>query len=83
VETYRYRPGPPLSCPITALAGDRDPQTTIDEAKAWREHSTGEFDLRVFPGGHFYLDAHRAEVVDVVTAALGRAVSAEVCGGEL
>lgn len=70
IETYVWADRPPLDCPITALVGDHDPQTTSDEAAAWAEHTTGAFDLRVFPGGHFYLDARRDDVTDVVTAAL-------------
>ncbi|WP_308439247.1 thioesterase II family protein [Streptomyces sulfonofaciens] len=70
IETYAWTAGPALDCPITALVGDRDPQTTTDEASAWAEHTTGEFDLRVFPGGHFFLDAHRAEVAELISGAL-------------
>lgn len=55
-ETYTYRPGPPLSCPIFALTGDHDPKVTVDEARAWGEHTASDFDLAVFPGGHFYLN---------------------------
>src|SRR5215211_355917 len=62
-ETYRYEPGPKLRCPVVALVGDDDPQVTIDEAGAWGEHTTGGFDLRVFPGGHFYLNSHAAAVM--------------------
>jgi surfactin synthase thioesterase subunit len=74
IETYAWLPGgPKLTCPVTALVGEADPQTTLDEAGGWREHAAGEFDLRTFPGGHFYLDTHRTAVIDVVSAALGRA----------
>jgi pyochelin biosynthetic protein PchC len=72
VETYTWTPEPPLSCPITALVGDSDPQATVPDASAWAEHSTGEFDLRVFPGGHFYLDVHRADVIGAISSALAR-----------
>jgi pyochelin biosynthesis protein PchC len=70
IEKYVYAPGPPLCCPITALVGDSDPQTSIEDAFAWKEHSTGDFDFRVFPGGHFYLEAYQAEVNDAILAAL-------------
>jgi surfactin synthase thioesterase subunit len=70
IETYAWSPVPPLGCPVTALTGDADPQTTAEEAAAWREHTTGPFELRVFPGGHFYLDAQRAAVVGAVRAVL-------------
>jgi pyochelin biosynthetic protein PchC len=69
-ETYRYSPWPPLNCPIFAILGDHDPKVDPDEAKFWHEHTTGSFDLRVFPGGHFYLNEHKAEVVETVTARL-------------
>lgn len=65
-ETYRYRPGAPLRCPVVALTGDADPQVTEAEAEAWREHTTGPFDLRVFPGGHFYLNQHAGDVVALI-----------------
>lgn len=68
-ETYRYRPGPPLSCPITAFVGDADPKVTMDEALAWRQHTTAAFTHRVFPGGHFYLIPHAAEVIRELAAA--------------
>jgi pyochelin biosynthesis protein PchC len=65
-ETYRYVPGPALACPVVALTGDADPVAAVDEVASWREHSTGPFELRVFPGGHFFLDEHRAGVVQVL-----------------
>jgi len=62
VETYRHLPGPELSCPVHVLVGGDDPVTTLDEAEAWRAHTTAEFELEVFPGGHFYLVAEAANV---------------------
>lgn len=53
-ETHRYRPGPPVPCPITALAGVDDPLVSPADMAAWREHTTAEFALRTLPGGHFY-----------------------------
>ncbi|WP_329101704.1 alpha/beta fold hydrolase [Micromonospora sp. NBC_01699] len=65
-ETYRYRPTPPLACPVVALTGDTDPQVTIDEAGTWAEHTTGPFALGVYPGGHFFLNEHAPAVLDVI-----------------
>jgi pyochelin biosynthesis protein PchC len=63
-ETYRYAPGPDVTCPIFALIGDSDPMVTVAEARWWRRHTSGAFELRVFPGGHFYLDRQWAAVLD-------------------
>jgi surfactin synthase thioesterase subunit len=41
-----------------ALTGDQDPKVAIDDAAAWREHTEGEFELVVYPGGHFFLNDH-------------------------
>jgi surfactin synthase thioesterase subunit len=70
IETYRHTPGQEVNAPIVVLVGDRDPRVTADEAKAWSEHTTGSFDLRVFPGGHFYLVEQAPEVIRVLSADL-------------
>jgi pyochelin biosynthesis protein PchC len=70
IETYRHTPHQEVSCPIIVLVGDRDPRVTADEAKAWSEHTTGTFDLQVFPGGHFYLTEQAQEVVRVLSTDL-------------
>ncbi|MFF8562408.1 thioesterase II family protein [Streptomyces albidoflavus] len=70
VESYRYAPGPPLSSPLHALIGDTDPRVTPDEARAWRPHTTGDFALRVFSGGHFYLTDHQPAILRLITDAL-------------
>lgn len=62
-ETYQHRPGPPLKCPVTALIGDADPKVTEEEARDWEKHTTGPFRLRVFPGGHFYINNHAQTVI--------------------
>ncbi|BCJ41908.1 oleoyl-ACP hydrolase [Actinoplanes ianthinogenes] len=69
-ETYRWTPGPALHCPITALTGDHDPKVTLTEAAAWRDHTNASFALRVFDGGHFYLNSHQADVLDTIRTAL-------------
>jgi surfactin synthase thioesterase subunit len=84
IERYRYEPAPPLTCPVTVLVGDHDESATVDEASAWREHTTGAFVMRVFAGGHFYIDKHKAEVIDAVgTAVAGTAGVGSSRGGML
>ncbi len=67
IETYRYEPGPVLDCPIVALTGDNDPKASLDEVKAWAGHTTGTFETRVFPGGHFYLAQHQRAVINLIS----------------
>jgi surfactin synthase thioesterase subunit len=66
IETYRAAPGATLTCPITALTGDSDPKTTLEEAGAWAQHTSGPFDLQVFTGGHFFLTEHTDEITKIL-----------------
>ncbi|MFC0528983.1 thioesterase II family protein [Phytohabitans kaempferiae] len=66
VETYRHADGPVLACPVTALVGDTDPMATVEDAEAWRAHTTGTFRIKVYPGGHFYLTAQVDSVLNTI-----------------
>ncbi|MFD0275326.1 thioesterase II family protein [Kitasatospora sp. NPDC127111] len=70
VETYRCGPEAVVSVPVTALTGDADPRASVAEVRDWERHTTGAFDLRVYPGGHFYLAEQRDAVVEVLAARL-------------
>jgi pyochelin biosynthetic protein PchC len=72
-ETYRYRTGPDVSCPVLALIGDHDPKVTSDEANQWATHTSGSFELRTYPGAHFYLNEHHAAVNRLIAARLSQA----------
>ncbi len=65
-ETYSCPAETTVSCPITALVGDNDPKTTVEEARAWGTHTTGGFDLKVFNGGHFFITDHAAEIIKLL-----------------
>lgn len=70
LSTYSWHGGEPLAASMTALVGDRDPMVTVQEARTWREHTSGDFALKVFPGGHFYLADHIGQVAAAVTEGL-------------
>ncbi|MFG3228819.1 thioesterase II family protein [Kitasatospora sp. NPDC048194] len=75
IETYRGGDDAVLGCPITALTGDADLRVTVEEVCAWARHTSGPFDLREFPGGHFYLTEQLPAVLGVITARLPGAPS--------
>ncbi|GAA3865627.1 thioesterase II family protein [Streptomyces sedi] len=66
VETYRHTEGPVLGCPILTLVGDDDPLATLDEARDWKLHTTGDFRLTTFTGGHFYLNDQAPAVITAI-----------------
>ncbi|MHC0433284.1 thioesterase II family protein [Streptomyces sp. O3] len=63
LETYRYRPGPPLECPVSAFGGTEDADCPRDDLAAWGAVTTGDFRLRMLPGGHFFLTAQRERLL--------------------
>ncbi|MDH2430513.1 alpha/beta fold hydrolase [Sphaerisporangium sp. TRM90804] len=69
-ETYRYRPGDLLACPVVVLNGRSDQEVTVEEAQAWAGQTTGPCVLRWFTGGHFYLNDHAAQVIEVIRESL-------------
>ena len=54
-ETYRHLDSTKLLAPITALGGIQDPSTTRQDLEKWKNFTTGSFNVRLFPGDHFYL----------------------------
>jgi surfactin synthase thioesterase subunit len=58
---YIYAEEPPLDCPIRAYGGAHDPNVLREHLAAWEEQTTASFAVRIFPGGHFYLQTYRQE----------------------
>ncbi|GAA2136243.1 alpha/beta fold hydrolase [Kitasatospora kazusensis] len=76
IETYRPTAGRLLGCPVTAFAAEDDPELTPGQAGGWARSTTGPFELRTFPGDHFYLLPHRERVAAVLAACLLPATAA-------
>ncbi|MFE3329480.1 thioesterase II family protein [Streptomyces sp. NPDC059176] len=68
IERFRAEPGAVTAAPVTALTGDADPRVSIADAEAWRGHTTGHFDLRVFTGGHFFPAQNQGEIVKLISS---------------
>lgn len=70
IETYAPENPPLLRAPITAYIGVADPGCHVERVTAWAELTTGGFDLRSFPGDHFYLAPREAELTADIAARL-------------
>ncbi|MFI6054719.1 thioesterase II family protein [Streptomyces violascens] len=70
--SYSWAAGPRLHCPISVLIGDADPLVTPDEARTWLDHAADDDGdgtggtMRVFSGGHFYIDGRVTEVAAAI-----------------
>ncbi len=58
-RNYIYAEDPPLAVPIRAYGGADDPNVRREHLEGWAEQTTGSFAVRVFPGGHFFLNTAR------------------------
>lgn len=67
---WRYRPGPPLSCPITVFGGTRDEQVAADGLAGWGKHTAANCRVHLLPGGHFYVDEMSERLVALVAEEL-------------
>lgn len=65
-ELYRFRPGPPLDCPITVLGGTLDPYTAPGDLAAWAGHTSAGCDVAMVRGGHFFLHEQPDTVHDLI-----------------
>ena len=59
-DTYQFQPAQPLNVAISAFGGFQDPMVKRHDIAAWREHTTAEFQMHMFPGGHFFLQTAQA-----------------------
>ncbi|HTF67339.1 MAG TPA: alpha/beta fold hydrolase [Edaphobacter sp.] len=66
VETYEYHFEEPLSCPIAVYGGVQDERVPIEGLYAWKEHTSGDCKVRMFPGGHFFIQNYRNCNIDFV-----------------
>ncbi|MEV0123997.1 alpha/beta fold hydrolase [Streptomyces sp. NPDC050703] len=64
LDSYAPAPGPRLTCPVTAVAGTREP--TAGTLAGWSRQTTGPTAVRLVPGGHFYFREDRTAAMGVV-----------------
>ncbi len=77
-ENYVYRPEPPLEIPITAFGGLKDVSVPPPHIEAWKEQTRARFSARFFPGGHFFLNDFRLEIMEILCRELEDPMRARV-----
>lgn len=69
-ERYVYRAEPPLDLPIHVLRGDQDSHVEATRAADWGQETTWPPRTRVYPGDHFFIAPHDADIAGLVVAEL-------------
>lgn len=72
-RNYVYAEDAPLPVRIFAYGGVSDPNVAPGHVEAWREHTTGGFEARIFAGGHFFIDTARDEFLRELSLRLRQA----------
>lgn len=72
LDTYVYEPGAPLDRPVAVFGGERDPHATLPQLTAWGDLVAHPVPVRLFPGGHFYLQDERTSLTSAIARDLTR-----------
>jgi medium-chain acyl-[acyl-carrier-protein] hydrolase len=74
-QTYQYKSEPPLKCRIAAFGGLSDPFVSREDLEKWREQTTGPFQVRMFPGDHFFLHSSQSLLLQMLSTDLVQLIS--------
>ncbi len=69
-ETYLFKPGNKLVCPITVFGGKQDPRVPYDNLSAWGDLTQRGFRLQIFPGEHFFIHSEQGQILESVVLEL-------------
>ncbi len=65
--------GQQLDFPITALGGESDLTVSAAKLKSWSVHTGSEFSSYFYPGGHFFINSSRNQVIERINNTLNNA----------
>ena len=72
-EEYSYRDSFTMPSDITVLSGIED-KITHDELRMWQRFGRN-MEIKMCGGGHFFIDTHQEQVLDIVNAKLKKIIS--------
>ena len=63
LETYEFVDTGPIPCGMSVLGGRDDPEVDVSELMQWRRYAAADFQVRDYPGNHFFPWAYPDDVV--------------------
>lgn len=70
MSDYQYRPSPPMTLPITVLAGRGDKHVDSTTIWAWQKETVDACRINWFDGDHFFINSNRAAVLECLKSEL-------------
>ncbi len=74
-QTYSYTDDLPFDFPITAFGGLNDQFVPREDLDQWHAQTTASFQLRMFPGDHFFLHSSQALLLQMLSRDLVQVIS--------
>lgn len=71
-QNYVCSPEAPFSFPLTAFGGLQDEDISRQHLDQWREQTTAEFKMQMFPGDHFFLQMAQPLLLQAIAQELER-----------
>jgi surfactin synthase thioesterase subunit len=68
INRYDCAPGTRIQADISVLGARDDHRVDTEALRRWQDHTAGAFELSLYDGGHFYLNAHLDAVAARVNA---------------
>lgn len=65
-QTYKYTPGPQLTCPLSVFGGFDDTDVSREQLEAWCRQTTSSCSLKMFEGDHFFIQTNQAPVLKTI-----------------
>lgn len=82
-ETYRYLEEERLDSPMTILGGLQDNVVRRSELQGWKDKTQKTAKVKLFPGGHFFIDTHRQFLLKAIKDELEGIIENETCPKEI
>jgi medium-chain acyl-[acyl-carrier-protein] hydrolase len=83
IEQYEGTVADAVVCPITVFGGLEDTTTKREQLEAWRPLTLGVFRLRMFPGGHFYIETERRALLADMSTTLTTIAAGSMAAGAM
>ena len=71
-QTYVHKEEPPLRCPFTVFGGIEDTDAGGESLSRWCELTKGACSVKIFEGGHFFINTSEARLLQVLKQELLR-----------
>ena len=70
LATYQYEQKEKLNCPFRIFGGLEDKKTNVEGLSAWKHLTSGDFGVKMFPGGHFFLKNEKEDLLREINHSL-------------